>query len=166
MRYYYRIIVKIFFLFCVFGSVYASSEVSLDLTGYVDSCLNIERIDDNGTLNIFDRVESCFRVTSNINKNVMVTFKASNEWKLLPKDDTPAGETSELKNSIPYEGLFKRNNKSQIVNKDSNSVTLEESDFKNKEYEFSVIFRAKEKLVNLSAGRYYGRVTISVSPAN
>lgn len=148
-----------YLLFCLFGSVSASSEVSLDLSGYVDSQVNIERIDDNGTLNIFDRTESRFRVTSNL-ENVKVTFKAQNEWKLLHEDDP--------KGFITYEGLFKGNNKSQIVNNDSDSVTLnQKSDFAEGECEFGVIFRAtekiKEKKALLTAGRYYGRVTISVS---
>lgn len=148
----------LFFLF--FGEVCASSEVSVDLMGYVDPEVNIERIDDKGVLNIFGNDEARFRVTSNIDDNVRVTFKAQNDWKLLHKDDP--------ERFIPYEGLFKGNNgiNSIFVNQKLESVVIDKSDFVDKEYEFGVIFKSTTKMKSLKAGNYYGRVIISVSCAN
>ena len=148
------------FLLLLFGEVCASSEVSVDLKGYVDPEVNIERIDDIGVLNIFGNDEARFRVTSNIDDNVKVTFKAQNDWKLLHKDDP--------ERFIPYEGLFKGNNRvdSISVNRKSESVVIDKNDFVDKEYEFGVIFKSTMKIKSLKAGNYYGRVTISVSSQN
>ena len=155
------------FLFFIFGGVYASSEVSLDLTGCVDPEVNIERIDDNGkTLDIFDQVEARFRVTSNIDEKVKVTFKTQNEWRLLRRGKEGLLEGNSKVNSISYEGLFRGNNKYEIVNKDSDSIILEKSDFVEQEYEFGVIFRSTEKIKNIEAGKYFEHVTISVSSLN
>jgi len=149
-----------FFLLCIFEEVYASSEVSIDLMGYVDPEINIERIDNNGILNIFDCAEARFRVTSNTDDKVNVSFKARNNWKLLHKDNP--------EKFIPYEGLFKGNNKidSVTVNQKSEVVVIDKNEFVDKEYEFGVIFRSTAEMKTLGAGNYYGRVTISVSSAS
>jgi len=152
----------IFFLFllCIFGEVCASSEVSVDLVGYVDPEVNIERVDDNGTLNIFGRNEARFRITSNVDENVKVTFKSQNNWKLIHRDNS--------EKFIPYKGLFMGNNKidSVSLNQRSEFVVIDKTDFVDKEYEFDVIFSPVAKMKILEAGSYYGRVTISVSSAN
>ena len=151
---------KCFSFLLLFGEVYASSEVSIDLMGYVDPEVNIERVDDNGTLNIFGRNEARFRVTSNVDDNVRVTFKSQNNWKLIHRDDP--------EKFIPYEGLFRGNNKidSVILNPKTEFVTVDKNDFVDKEYEFGVIFKPVAKIKIQAAGSYYGRVTISVSSAS
>lgn len=146
--------------FAFFEGACASSEIFLDLVGCVDPEVNIERIDSGGTLNIFDQNEARFRVTSNVDKDVKVSFKAQNGWKLRHKDNP--------EKFVPYEGLFKRNNRVGLisVNRESESVNIDKNDFVDKEYEFGVIFRSTAKIKTLKAGDYYGRVTISVSYAD
>ncbi len=144
----------------LFEEVCASSEVSVDLMGYVDPEVNIERIDDNGILDVFSGNEARFRITSNVDGDVKVTFKAQNDWKLQHKDDP--------ERFVPYEGLFKGNNRVGLisVNRESESVDVDKNDFVDKEYEFGVIFKSIARIKTLKAGSYYGSVTISVSSAN
>lgn len=143
----------------LFGEVYASSEVSVDLIGYVDPEVNIERIDDNGILDVFSNNEARFRVTSNVDSDVKVSFKAQNDWKLQHKDNP--------EEFLPYEGLFKGNNGGGLtLNCESEFVVIDKNDFVDKEYEFGVIFKSTARIKTLKAGSYYGRVTITVSSAD
>ena len=70
---------------------------------------------------------------------------------------------------MPYEGLFKKNNRVDLisVNRESESVDIDKNDFVDKEYEFDVTFNeSATKIKALKSGSYYERVTISVSSAN
>ena len=138
-----------------FGNIRASSEVSLDLTAYVDPEVNIERIDDGGDLDIFTRTERRYRVTSNVEKNVKVTFRSQNGWKLKHESNDAA--------FIPYEGIFRGNNHEDVIGKESDLVELKQDEFLNQEYEFRMIFKAIGSMKDFSAGKYFDRVTISVS---
>ena len=129
----------------------SNTSVSLDLKGYVDPEVNIERIDKGTTLDIFKNNKARFKVTCNNNKTVVVTFNTKNNWKLLSKDG----------NSISYEGRFKGENRSETVNEEKNAVDIHNYEFANSEYKFDVSFKSNEK--NLKAGEYYDRITISVS---
>ncbi len=143
-------------LFCVFGEVCASSEVSLNLTGYVDPEVNIERIDDKGdALDIFSREESRYRITSNIDKGVSINFRTQHDWQL--KHETQPDKF------IPYKGVFKGVSKTVEVNNETDSVIVDQKDFTNGEYEFGMIFKSKSRMKELIAGKYSGCVTISVS---
>ena len=138
------------------SEVLASSEVSLDLAAYVDSEVNIERIDDGeDCLDIFSQAERRYRVTSNVEKNVKVTFQSQNEWKL--KHESNDGVF------IPYKGIFRGNNHEEVVEKKSNVVELKQDEFSDQEYEFLIIFKAIGSMKDFSAGKYSDRVTISVS---
>ena len=143
------------FLFFLFGEVGAASEVSLDLTGYVDPRVNIERIDSNGTLDIFQKVATYYRVTSNTEKNVKVSFSSKNGWKLKKKDDNSA--------FIPYAGEFSGRDRNVTIGKDFDSVVIEKNSFYDQEYDFKVVFGSTGVMKNFDAGEYYDRMTISVS---
>lgn len=133
-------------------SKHLSSEVSLDLTGYVAPEVNIERIDDRKTLDVFSHDEAHFRITCNEDKNVIVTFNTKNNWKLL----------SENGNSISYQGVFKRNDGTEEkVKEDSNRVVVDKNEFTDTVFEFGTIFVPIEK--NPKSGKYSDQVTISVS---
>ncbi len=142
-------------LFFFFGEVCASSEVSLDLVGCVDPEVNIERIDSNGTLDIFQKVAAFYRVTSNTEKNVRVTFFSRNGWKLKNKDDNSS--------FIPYAGEFFGKDRDATIGEGNDSVLIEKSSFCNQEYDFKVVFGSTGSMKNFVAGRYYDRITISVS---
>ena len=143
-------------LFFFFGEVCASSEVSLDLTGYVDPEVNIERIDSNGALDIFQKIAAYYRVTSNTEKNVRVTFSSRNGWKLKNKDDDSL--------FIPYAGEFSGRDRDVTVGEGNDSVLVEKDSFgDSQEYDFRIVFASIGSMKNFAAGRYYDRVTISVS---
>lgn len=144
-----------FFVLFLFGSIYASSEVSLDLTAYVDPEVNIERIDSNGTLDIFQRIPACYRVTSNTEKNVKVSFSSRNGWKLKNEN----GNSS----FISYVGEFSGGDRNVTVGEGNDSVLIEKDSFCDSEYDFKVVFRSTGSMKNFAAGKYYDRVTISVS---
>lgn len=144
-----------FFVLFLFGSIYASSEVSLDLTAYVDPEVNIERIDSNGTLDIFQRIPACYRVTSNTEKNVKVSFSSRNGWKLKNEN----GNSS----FISYVGEFSGRDRNVTVGEGNDSVLIEKDSFCDSEYDFKVVFRSTGSMKNFAAGKYYDRVTISVS---
>ncbi len=128
------------------------ASVSLNLTGYVDPEVNIERIDNRKTLDIFKNEEARFRVTCNNDKAVTVTFNTKNEWRLL----------SENENAISYEGVFKGKGRTEtVVGAQNNTVDIHNYEFENSEYEFGITFRATER--NLKSGKYSDCVTISVS---
>ncbi len=131
----------------------ANTSVSLDLTGHIDPEVNIERIDGETVLDIFKNDEARFRVTCNDDRKVTVTFNTKNNWKLLSADG----------NSICYEVNFKGNNRTEVVKEKNNTVDIDNNEFVNSEYEFSVSFKSVEK--NLKAGEYFDRITISVSTA-
>lgn len=145
----------IVFLSIFFGSIYASSEVSLDLTAYVDPEVNIERIDSNGTLDIFQRIPACYRVTSNTEKNVKVSFSSRNGWKLKNEN----GNSS----FISYVGEFSGRDRNVTVGEGNDSVLIEKDSFCDSEYDFKVVFISTGSMKNFAAGKYYDRVTISVS---
>lgn len=151
---------QIFFLL-IFGEIFASSElfseVSLDLTAYVDPEVNIERIDNGGTVDIFSRAESRYRITSNVDKDVKIFFNSQNNWNLKSENNAEA--------FIPYEGVFKSGNQEEILKSNTDLVSIKQSDFFDREYEFSMIFRPAQgsSMKNFTAGRYYDRITISVS---
>ncbi|MBO7454066.1 MAG: hypothetical protein J6T91_01620 [Alphaproteobacteria bacterium] len=144
-----------FFVLFLFGSIYASSEVSLDLTAYVDPEVNIERIDSNGTLDIFQRIPACYRVTSNTEKNVKVSFSSRNGWKLKNEN----GNSS----FISYVGEFSGRDRNVTVGEGNDSVLIEKDSFCDSEYDFKVVFISTGSMKNFAAGKYYDRVTISVS---
>lgn len=148
-------VIGICFLFFFCGEVLASSEVSLDLTGYVDPEVNIERLDNNGTLDIFQKVASYYRVTSNTEKNIKVTFSSKNGWKLKKE-----GNDSVF---IPYVGEFSGRDRDVTVGEISDSVVIEKDSFYDREYDFKVVFGTTGSMKNFDAGRYYDRITISVS---
>ena len=142
-----------------FGGANASSELSLDLTGYVDPEVNIERIDDNGeVMDIFSRRESRYRITSNVDKGVRINFSTQYNWRL--KHETLSDQF------IPFYGVFRGVNKTEIVGKESDSVEVDRSDFVDGEYEFSMIFHSNIRMKELHSGKYYGRIIISVSAAS
>lgn len=131
-----------------------SSEVSLDLTGYVAPEVNIERTDNRKALDVFKHDEAHFRITCNEDKNVIVTFNTKNNWKLL----------SENGNSISYQGIFKRNNGTEEkVKENSNLVIVDKNEFIDTVFEFRTVFVPIKK--NPKAGKYSDQVTISVSTA-
>ena len=128
------------------------ASVSLDLKGYVNPEVNIERIDRGTTLDIFKNDEARFRVTCNNDKTVVVTFNTVNDWKLLSKDG----------NSISYEGSFKgKDNRTEVINEEKNTVSINNSELTDSKYEFGVKFKPIEE--NLKAGEYSDRITISVT---
>lgn len=137
-----------------FTEIFASSEVSLNLKAYVDPEVNIERIDDSGDLDIFSKAERCYRITSNVEKTVKVTFRSQNGWKLKHESNCNV--------FIPYEGIFRGNNREEVVGKNSDIIDLEYDEFRDQEYEFRMIFKSIGSMKNFSAGRYFDRVTISV----
>lgn len=155
-----------FFIWSVFffEQISASSEVSLDLTAHVDPEVNIERIDSNGILDIFQRIPACYRVTSNTKKNIKVTFSSRNDWTLKNEN---GGQ--ELKNGneksllIPYIGEFSGRDRNVTVGKGNESVIIKEDCFYDHEYDFSIVFRSTKTMKNFDAGKYYDRITISVS---
>lgn len=144
-----------FFVLFLFGSIYASSEVSLDLTAYVDPEVNIERIDSNGTLDIFQRIPACYRVTSNTEKNVKVSFSSRNGWRLKNENCNSS--------FISYVGEFSGRDRNVTVGEDNDSVLIEKDSFCDSEYDFKVVFISTGSMKNFAAGKYYDRVTISVS---
>lgn len=153
-----------FFLFLLFGEACAASEVSLDLTAYVDPEVNIERIDSNGALDIFQKVPACYRVTSNTEKNVKVTFSSRNGWKLKNEDGSQGAKDGNGKSPlIPYVGEFSGRDHNATVGEGNESVIVEKDCFYDHEYDFMVIFRSTGSMKNFAAGKYYDRVTISVS---
>ncbi len=130
----------------------ANREVSLNLVGYVDSEVNIERIDNNSDVNILQNNEVRFRITCNANKSVRVTFETANNWKLLSKSG----------GFIPYKGIFKRDNGSETeVKAGSNSVIVDKNEFVDTSFKFRTTFVHTEK--NLISGTYSDKVTVSVS---
>ncbi len=144
-----------FAIFFLLNNVDASPEVSLDLRAYVDPEVNIERIDDSGDLDIFSRAERRYRITSNVEKDVKVTFQSQNGWKLRHENDDKA--------FISYEGIFRGTNREEVIGEKNNVVSLAQSDFLDQEYEFCMMFKAIGSMKNFAAGRYFDRVTISVS---
>lgn len=153
-----------FFVLFLFGSIYASSEVSLDLTAYVDPEVNIERIDSNGTLDIFQRIPACYRVTSNTEKNVKVSFSSRNGWKLKNENgDRESKNESNNSSFISYVGEFSGGDRNVTVGEGNDSVLIEKDSFCDSEYDFKVVFRSTGSMKNFAAGKYYDRVTISVS---
>lgn len=142
-------------LFLFLSEAVASSEVSVDLSAHVDSELNIERIDNKGTLNILERPESLFRVTSNSDKNIEISFFSQNNWKLIRKDCSSV--------FIPYEGIFKSRCLNSTINSNSSSIEIKQEDFYDQEFEFRVVFHITEAIKNISAGSYSDCITISVT---
>lgn len=153
-----------FLVLFLFGSIYASSEVSLDLTAYVDPEVNIERIDSNGSLDIFQKIPACYRVTSNTEKNVKVTFSSRNGWKLKNENGSRESKEESCKSSfISYVGEFSGRDHNVVVEDGSDSVIIKKDSFYDHEYDFKVVFRSTGSMKNFVAGKYYDRVTISVS---
>lgn len=156
--------VMYFFVLFLFGNAYAFSEVSLDLTAYVDPEVNIERIDSNGSLDIFQKIPACYRVTSNTEKNVKVTFSSRNGWKLKNENGDRESKGESSKSSfISYVGEFSGKDHNMVVGDGNDSVIIEKGSFFDHEYDFKVVFKSTGSMKNFAAGKYYDRVTISVS---
>ena len=115
--------------------------------------LSFERIDSNGTLDIFsDNRTARFRIINNGNKGVVVAFRTTNNWRLMSGDG----------NSISYTCIFKGSNGSKTeVNESSNSVTVDKDEFINSVVECEASFEPTEK--NPKPGTHGDKVIISVS---
>lgn len=148
-------ILSMLLLFFCISTANASSEVSLDLEAYVDTELNIERIDNYGTLNIFERPESCFRITSNSSKNIKISFFSQNNWHLVQEKN--------ISKIIPYESIFKSGTRQEKIRTNSDTIEVPYEDFYDQEFEFKLLLYPTESIKNISAGKYSDHITISVT---
>ena len=144
-----------FLLICCF-SAESATKVELNLRAVVCSQLNIERIDNNGDIDLFGRKESRYRVISNEGKNVIVAVDTANKWKAKRDGE---GENKE----IPYRAKFTGDgNKEAWLSEGKNEVKIENSEFENNQYEFSLVFYTEQSINTYSAGTYTDTITVNV----
>ena len=145
-------------VFAPFQLIYADREVSLNLQAVVDPELNIERIDDNGTIDLFQRVPSNYRIISNSGESVKVIVTTDNNWEV---------KTQDKQKSIPYAAEF-RGQDGLLGNLDTNNQKIKiekERLLDSKRYEFSLMFKSMQSIENYAAGTYSDRIHVSVKPA-
>ena len=131
----------------------AACDVELELKGSVDPNLNIERIDEGGTIDVFSKRETRYRIVSNVDKDIDVLFTSRNGWILK----------SDKGNEIPYEVEVCVNGSETIVDKDNQSRTISKDNFVDKKCEFSAKFSAKGSVEEYSAGDYSDKIQVSVT---
>lgn len=143
------------------------TKVQLNLKAHIDEQLNIERIDNNGDIDIFDRPETKYRVVSNLNNNVKVSIQTQNDWKLLPEDAKSHEKSAEKdkgsENAIAYHAEFKSSAQSVRLGRDNANTIIKEAEFADNCSEFSLVFCADDALNNHKAGSYGDKITISVT---
>ena len=131
----------------------AACNVELEVKGSVDPNLNIERIDEGGTIDVFSKRETRYRIVSNVDKDIDVVFTSRNGWILK----------SDKGNEIPYEVRIYENGDDSIVDKDNPSRTISKDNFVDKKCEFSAKFSAKGSIEEYPAGDYSDKIQISVT---
>lgn len=142
----------LFFLFLLLCDIAEGArEVHLDLRTEVDSVLNIERIDDNGAIDIFSKQGANYRVVYNGDQRVRVNFRSKNGWKLKSSES-----------EIQYQGEVRTNSSEEVVDERKDSVEIDNAEFSDSQCEFEVIFSSKMPIEKCKAGRYSDRMTISV----
>lgn len=144
-----KVLFSLFLLICNIAN--GAREVHLDLRTEVDSVLNIERIDDYGTIDIFSKQGASYRVVYNGDQRVRVNFRSKNGWKL-----------KSLGSEVPYQGEVKTNSLEEVVDEQKESVEIDNAEFSDSQCEFEVIFSSKIPVKECKAGRYSDRMTISV----
>ena len=140
-------------LFFLFFSLGASPTVELEIKCSVDRELNLERVDDQSSIDIFSRKEIRYRVVSNVDADVEVTFISQNDW-VLKSDDRMK--------EIPYHGAFFAAGVNSIVDSDKISEIIPRDKIRDKVCEFSVIFSPKNLSKQYPAGKFSDKITISL----
>ena len=131
----------------------AACNVELEVKGSVDPNLNIERIDEGGTIDVFSKRETRYRIVSNVDKDIDVVFTSRNGWVLK----------SDVGNEIPYEVEVDVNGNETVVDKDNPSRTISKDSLVDKKCEFSAKFSAKGSIEECSAGDYSDKIQVSVT---
>ena len=153
-----KVLSRLILAFFCTQSIYADKEVSLNLRAVVDPELNIERIDDSGTIDLFERVPSNYRIISNSGQSVEVTVTTDNNWVV---------KTQDRQNSIAYAAEFKgQDGHSGRLDADNPKIKIEKERLQDsKRYEFSLLFKAKESIEDFPAGTYSDRIHVTVTSA-
>ncbi|MBR1734763.1 MAG: hypothetical protein IJ730_04870 [Alphaproteobacteria bacterium] len=146
--------------FC-FYSAHADTKIHLNVKASIDPTLNIERIDNNGDIDIFQRQASYYRIVSNIYNNVEVHVETANNWKA--KKNEPS-ETNDESNFISYKANFRGDNIDQDLDSTINHVEISKEYFKESVYEFSLLFYPEKSLKEkkYAPGNYSDTITVSV----
>ena len=141
-----------FFHFCYFSEAAPIAEV--EIKGSVDRELNVERIDDGGVVNIFSKNEVRYRIVSNVDMDVMLTFTSQNDWFLVSDDKM---------NKIAYQGKFSTNGIETIINQSKISEIITKDKIIDRVCEFSIIFSVTNSKKQHPAGNFSDKVSISIS---
>ena len=153
-----KILVNLLLLSC-FTAVNSAPKVELNLKAVVYPQLNIERVDNNGDIDLFSRTESQYRIISNHDGDVKVTVSTVNGWKAKKISEDEGGEGKE----IPYRALFKSADKEEGLHSEKNDTVVKKESFKDKKYEFRLIFYSEKSISEYSAGTYTDTITVNIS---
>lgn len=152
-------LVKLLAFFC-FVSAEAERKVELNLKASVDPLLNLERLDNNGDINLFDRTESHYRIAANQQRNVKVTISTRNRWKAK----RIGGNDVDERDSITYRAQFKGQDSAEDdLGADKEYTEIKQDRFNGNCYEFSLIFYPEKSVSKYNAGNYSDTITVNIA---
>lgn len=141
---------------CAFGAllalqVYSGREVVVEVTASVDAELNIERINNYGSINLFNHQAEEYRITNNTTKGVKVSLRSHNSWHMTGAED-----------KFAYSPVI--NGTELVATGDVCTYDIDKQLFdSNKQYKLLVAFRALPgALKDVKAGEYHDSVTINI----
>jgi hypothetical protein len=137
--------------------LYAAKQLELEVVAEVDGQLDIERIDNGGSVDVFAGRNVSYMVHSNLGSDVTATITSDNGWKLKHES-----ENLEIPYGV-YRGREKLNNGAEPA-----TTEIQQNEFstggRSKQYQLDLVFKADEN-VKLE-GKYRDRVVITVAPKN